>query len=370
VKMKTGRTGFFESLVERTTRTSYENTPPIRPALTPDMLPETFALAANNVPSGKLEPRFLVASSSPYSQEVSTPNTLDKEENTTLEGASNKKTERDHYMPQTETLGKKISNTTGKPAVSDRPFLADNPRPAVRPETEEEVAKGSTSTPLPLSEKSPAEPFSSFRGKKSANSSQKDVRATVTSAKPNRVVSPQDIRRDIRIETNMDNDRTDTSSPAESSSEQRQSDDVTSKVSAHVNIKPAPISSTPVDEISSVADSNPPSLDDTTYVSESTRTKKSEPSSPSTTEKSDRADVVTHSRIYPQGHNMSSPTMTRQRQATAAQAQDRDVVNINIGRIEVKAVFPQRPGPAASSKNASNTLSLSEYLKMRAEGKL
>lgn len=48
--------------------------------------------------------------------------------------------------------------------------------------------------------------------------------------------------------------------------------------------------------------------------------------------------------------------------------QDEDTVTINIGRIEVRAVFPEKQ--ATPVKEQQNTLSLSKYLKLRAEGKL
>ena len=47
---------------------------------------------------------------------------------------------------------------------------------------------------------------------------------------------------------------------------------------------------------------------------------------------------------------------------------EEDTVTINIGRIEVRAVFPEKQVPPA--KEQQNALSLSEYLKLRAEGKL
>jgi hypothetical protein len=57
------------------------------------------------------------------------------------------------------------------------------------------------------------------------------------------------------------------------------------------------------------------------------------------------------------------PTKHAQDQASG---QDDDVVTINIGRIEVRAVFPQKHAPPAKEQG----ISLSEYLKLRAEGKL
>lgn len=49
-----------------------------------------------------------------------------------------------------------------------------------------------------------------------------------------------------------------------------------------------------------------------------------------------------------------------------ANGQDDDTVTINIGRIEVRAMFPQKHTPPAKEQG----ISLSEYLKLRAEGKL
>jgi hypothetical protein len=57
------------------------------------------------------------------------------------------------------------------------------------------------------------------------------------------------------------------------------------------------------------------------------------------------------------------PTKRAQDQA---HGQDDDAVTINIGRIEVRAVFPQKHAPPAKEQG----ISLSEYLKLRAEGKL
>lgn len=55
--------------------------------------------------------------------------------------------------------------------------------------------------------------------------------------------------------------------------------------------------------------------------------------------------------------------------ATTTMQDDNNVVTINIGRIDVRAVFP-RTTQSPPSKQQPNTISLADYLKMRAEGRI
>lgn len=65
-----------------------------------------------------------------------------------------------------------------------------------------------------------------------------------------------------------------------------------------------------------------------------------------------------------QGISRARPAMQAQSQKYD---QDDNTVTINIGRIEVRAVFPQRQGLPAKEQTG---VSLSQYLKLRSEGKI
>jgi hypothetical protein len=81
----------------------------------------------------------------------------------------------------------------------------------------------------------------------------------------------------------------------------------------------------------------------------------------------DQPTSVQHARPpgLPQG-SAKARSATLAQDSSAGTAPAEDTVTINIGRIEVRAVFPQQAKPASKPSG----ISLAEYLKMRAEGRI
>jgi len=72
--------------------------------------------------------------------------------------------------------------------------------------------------------------------------------------------------------------------------------------------------------------------------------------------------------LIPAPQAPSRPARVREREADRDQRQAEPVVEVSIGRIEVRAVFPE-PQPVAPRRRAvDSALSLADYLKQRDRG--